>query len=120
MWQRVSPKWRRLIKVIGGVALVLVALNAWLSLSFSALRLDHERHQRVAADIRALSCQIDSFKTRSGSFPSSLAALKAVPKDPWDSEYIYRYPGTHNRGGYDLFSASTDRKPDTPDDDWGQ
>ena len=117
---RVSPTWRRLIKVIGAIALVLIALNTWLRLSFSGLRLDHERHLRVDADIRALSCQIDSIKARSGSFPPSLAALKAAPNDPWDSEYVYRYPGAHNRGGFDLFSAGPDRKPDTPDDDWGQ
>jgi general secretion pathway protein G len=43
-----------------------------------------------------------------------------VPKDPWRNEYIYRNPGTKNQSGYDLFSAGPDRRPDTPDDDWGE
>ena len=32
----------------------------------------------------------------------------------------YPCPGIHNRDGYDLFSAGTDDKPDTADDDWGE
>jgi hypothetical protein len=117
---RVSPKWKRRITIAGFVVLTLVALNAWISLSFSELRLDHERHNRVAADLRALDCQLDAYRNQSGSLPAALAALKHVPRDPWDSDYIYRHRGVHNRDGYDLFSAGPDKKADTPDDDWGE
>jgi hypothetical protein len=50
------------------VLLAYLALSGWFGLSFSELRLEHERHHRVAADIRALDCQLESYKTRSGSF----------------------------------------------------
>jgi general secretion pathway protein G len=27
-----------------------------------------------------------------------------IPEDPWKRPYQYRYPGTHNKNGYDVFS----------------
>jgi general secretion pathway protein G len=27
-----------------------------------------------------------------------------IPEDPWGRPYQYRYPGTHNKNGYDVFS----------------
>jgi general secretion pathway protein G len=29
---------------------------------------------------------------------------KTIPLDPWGHPYQYRYPGTHNKDGYDLWS----------------
>lgn len=31
-----------------------------------------------------------------------------LPVDPWGNPYQYRYPGTHNKGSYDLFSFGSD------------
>jgi general secretion pathway protein G len=28
----------------------------------------------------------------------------SIPLDPWKEPYLYRYPGTHNKDGYDLWS----------------
>lgn len=39
-----------------------------------------------------------------------------VPQDPWGNPYVYRWPGTRNSSGYDLFSCGPDGKPDTDDD----
>jgi general secretion pathway protein G len=39
-----------------------------------------------------------------------------LPSDPWGETYLYRYPGTRNTAGYDLFSKGKDRTPDTADD----
>lgn len=39
-----------------------------------------------------------------------------VPMDPWGQPYEYRYPGTKNSGGYDLFSKGPDKTAETPDD----
>jgi general secretion pathway protein G len=36
--------------------------------------------------------------------------------DPWGSPYQYRYPGSHNAGGYDLWSLGPDKKDGTADD----
>jgi len=39
-----------------------------------------------------------------------------IPLDPWGEPYQYRYPGTQNKGSYDLFSKGPDKLPDTADD----
>ncbi len=39
-----------------------------------------------------------------------------VPLDPWGEPYVYRYPGTRNRTGYDVFSKGPDRTEGTADD----
>ena len=38
-----------------------------------------------------------------------------MPRDPWDREYQYRYPGTRNRQGFDLWSLGPDEE--TGEDD---
>lgn len=39
-----------------------------------------------------------------------------LPPDPWGEPYQYRYPGTHNKGGYDLYSKGPDKVADSGDD----
>ncbi|MFI5357563.1 MAG: type II secretion system major pseudopilin GspG [Opitutales bacterium] len=39
-----------------------------------------------------------------------------IPLDPWGEPYQYRYPGTKNKGGYDLFSKGPDKTEGTADD----
>jgi len=38
------------------------------------------------------------------------------PLDPWGEAYQYRYPGTHNKSSYDLFSKGMDKTEGTEDD----
>jgi general secretion pathway protein G len=39
-----------------------------------------------------------------------------MPTDPWGEPYGYRYPGTRNKNGYDLFSKGPDKTEGTEDD----
>jgi general secretion pathway protein G len=39
-----------------------------------------------------------------------------LPVDPWQEPYQYRYPGTKNKTGYDLWSKGPDKADGTPDD----
>jgi|ERR1700719_3131809 len=93
----------------------------------------------VQSDIQTISTQLKLYESMNGFYPTTDQGLQALvtqpdsdpkperwyrlfdqlPKDPWGSPYIYRCPGIKNPGGYDLFSAGPDRKPDTEDDDWG-
>ncbi len=41
---------------------------------------------------------------------------KKIPLDPWQQPYEYRYPGTRNQGGYDIFSKGPDKAAETADD----
>jgi general secretion pathway protein G len=38
------------------------------------------------------------------------------PLDPWGEPYLYRYPGTKNKDGYDLYSKGPDKVDGTDDD----
>jgi len=51
-----------------------------------------------------------------GTHLDSLADKQVIPLDPWDHDYVYLYPGTHNTDGYDLLSPGRDGKPGTADD----
>ena len=94
------------------------------------------RITRVEADIQGIQTQLRLYESMNGFFPTSDQGLQALvvqpesdpkpsrwyqlysqlPKDPWQSDYIYRYPGIKHPTSYDLFSAGPDRKADTPDD----
>ena len=39
-----------------------------------------------------------------------------LPLDPWGESYQYRYPGTRNKDGYDLYSKGQDKTDGTADD----
>jgi general secretion pathway protein G len=77
------------------------------------------------AQVDGLQKSLDQYRIDTGRYPSTqqgLAALtgrpgdeprwqgpylaKAVPKDPWGRDYLYRAPGQH--GDYDLYSLGHD------------
>ncbi len=90
------------------------------------------RHMRASADLQMIQSMLQIYKAENGSYPTTeqgLAALvdkptlprmSALPKDPWQNDYVYRCPGRTRPGEYDLFSPGPDRIPYTADDDWGQ
>lgn len=80
------------------------------------------------AQIDALQKALDQYRIDMGQYPTTdqgLAALvvrpsedthwagpylaKAIPKDPWGHDYVYRCPGEH--GEYDLSSLGRDGRP---------
>ena len=84
------------------------------------------REARVKAakgEIAILGVALDLFELDKGRYPNSLGELltsdrpylkeKNVPRDPWDSEYIYRYSGGT---GYELKSRGPDGVEGSPDD----
>lgn len=100
---------------------------------------EYARANRVAADIQSISTQLKLYESMNGFFPTTEQGLQALvtqpssepqpqrwyqlfkemPKDPWNDVYVYLSPGRKNPTGYDIYSPGPDRKPDTPDDDWG-
>lgn len=88
---------------------------------------------RIKGDLQSISSQLKLYQAMNGTYPSTEQGLKAlvtrpegakqwrqlldkVPLDPWQQEYGYLSPGTHNAQGFDLFSKGSDRKADTSDD----
>lgn len=100
---------------------------------------EYAKHTRISADVQGIGTQLKLYESMNGFYPTTEQGLQALvtppasdpkptrwyqlykdmPKDPWQSDYIYRNPGTKNSTGFDLYSAGPDRKADTADDDWG-
>jgi general secretion pathway protein G len=78
-----------------------------------------------------------SYRAHMGDYPTTQEGLQAlvtppsgkadrwrgpyvepakVPLDPWGEPYHYAYPGSHNKDGYDLWSAGPDHQSGTDDD----
>src|SRR5881409_1122776 len=73
----------------------------------------------VSADVQALGTQLKLYESMNGFFPTTEQGLQALvtqpdsdprptrwfqlykemPKDPWQSDYIYRNPGLKNPNG---------------------
>jgi general secretion pathway protein G len=92
-------------------------------------------------DISQLQTALDMFEIDAGRFPTAAEGLgaltkrpaglgnwkgpyikRAAPADPWNRQYVYRFPGKHNPTGYDLFSVGPDGREGSGDDvgNWEQ
>ena len=136
-----DPRWRvrlSLLLVFLGLAISMVS-TLGLTIHKMDENIDHARHFVAHADIQGISTQLKLYESMNGFYPTTDQGLRAlavqpdtdpkpsrwlqlfdkIPKDPWQSDYIYRCPGLKNPNGFDLYSAGPDRVPDTADDDWG-
>lgn len=73
---------------------------------------------------------LELYKIKFNKYPTSAEGLTAlekppggkkplvehIPKDPWDNEYIYVCPGTHNPAKFDIKSKGPDGNEDSEDD----
>ena len=123
------------------IMLVVTIIGLLLTAAIFGFRgnVEYSRRVRVQGDIQGITTQLKLYESMNGFYPTTDQGLRAlavqpdtdpkpsrwlqlfdkVPKDPWQSDYIYRCPGLKNPNGFDLYSAGPDRVPDTADDDWG-
>lgn len=78
-------------------------------------RLDMGDYPSTADGLQALVAA-PAAKTDSWRGPYVDAPGNQVPLDPWQEAYQYAYPGTHNKGSYDLYSKGADKTAGTADD----
>lgn len=91
---------------------------------------------RADSDFKTISTNLMQYKTVNGFYPTTAQGLKAlvekpgsqpVPKrwsqimtklpiDPWDNEYIYRYPGSKIKTEPEIISKGPDGMEHTDDD----
>jgi general secretion pathway protein G len=85
----------------------------------------------------SMKTSLTTYRIHLGDYPSSAEGILAlvaapankadrwrgpyieggkVPLDPWGEPYQYRYPGTKNKGSYDLYSKGPDKADGTEDD----
>jgi len=121
------------------LVVLIIALLIGMAVRFAPGKLDEARRVRVAGDLQQLKTNLMMYQANNGFYPSTEQGLKAlvvkpdtdpkprnwhqiddqVPRDPWDQEYFYRFPGKHNPKEYDIWSAGPDRNPDTEEDNIG-
>ena len=68
-----------------------------ITLALKLFRLDNDYYP-PADQLRALMAQPSGAPNWKGPY------LENEPLDPWKRPYVYRCPGTHNTGGFDLYS----------------
>lgn len=143
-----KQSWRRARRFSGVtlielllVLVILAVLAAVVTPKFTK-RSEQARITAAKTQISQFEVALDAFEIDVGRYPTTPEGLRAlvekpasdadgwlqaymkrdVPKDPWGSEYVYRYPGQYNEDGYDLYSFGPDRKQGGDDDiaNWSQ
>lgn len=85
---------------------------------------------------QSMKVPLQSYRMHLGDFPSTAEGLQALvtppasradrwrgpylqdgkmPMDPWGRPYQYRFPGTHNKDSYDLYSFGPDGQESNDD-----
>jgi len=91
--------------------------------------------QATDAKLQSLVGQLTSYRSLAGQYPTSSQGLMALHKnvagvkrwtqmaknetdlnDTWGQKFLYRYPGSHNPTGFDVWSSGPDRQDGTDDD----
>ena len=81
----------------------------------------------IGATLKQLEGALNTFQLEHGRYPSQreglsalvtgpsdtpqtnfIAYIKTLPKDWWDRDYVYRFPGVHNPESFDLYSLGED------------
>lgn len=71
------------------LALVVVGLLGAIALPSYRAHLDRSRVAQTIGEMKRLEMSIERYVTERGRLPASLAALGAVPVDPWGRPYQY-------------------------------
>lgn len=120
------------------IMLVVAIIAMLLATGFAFLgpQINIGREAKVSADFKALDSALAAYENFNGFLPTTEQGLQALvtmpesdpkptrwnqylsqlPKDPFQEDYIYVQPGTHNPQGYDIYSKGKDRIANTADD----
>ena len=122
------------------VVLAIIGLLAGLAVSNSDKIFGHSQEAVARIFVRdSLKTSLVRYRIDLGDYPSTAEGMQALlsapankgdrwrgpyidspgnklPVDPWGEPYQYRYPGTKNKGGYDLFSKGPDKVEGSDDD----
>jgi len=120
------------------IALAILGLLVGLSVSNFAGVFDGAQAKTAHLFVNeSIKLPLTSYRIQMGDYPSTAEGLQALitapsahadqwrgpylqdtklPLDPWKEPYVYRYPGTKNKTGYDIFSKGPDKTEGTKDD----
>ena len=108
------------------IVMVIIGLLAAFMVPKLFKNVDKAKQISAKAQIELFSTATDVYRLDTGKYPSQDTGLQSlntkpaevqnwdgpylkkekIPKDPWDADYIYKYPGTH--GDYDIVSYGAD------------
>lgn len=118
------------------LVVIIIALLLGAAVKYMGGSVGVAKQVVVEGDLQNIGSQLRLYEALTGSLPSTEQGLMAlvtqpqsdpkparwqklldqVPKDPWQQDYVYVYPGKHNPQSYDLFSKGADHIADTADD----
>ena len=104
------------------VVIVIMGLIAGLVGVAVIDQLDEAKKRTAKTQIADFGQALDLYKLDFGNYPTSSEGLgvlvrpgnnkkpymKSTPKDPWNKDYVYISPGSHNSTTYDLQSYGAD------------
>lgn len=104
-------------KILGGgqESIAKIFVNDSIKTSLVRYRIDLGDFPSTAEGLEALVAA-PSGRAERWKGPYIDAKGGKLPVDPWNNAYVYRYPGTQNKGGYDVFSKGVDGAEGTADD----
>ena len=120
-----------IVIVLGIIGLILAAGIGSFSGVFSGA---NDKAARIK--INSMKTLLESYKLVGGVYPSESQGLQALvtkptsaptprrwkqqmstlPLDPWQSEFVYKYPGTKDPSTYEIISKGEDGQLGTEDD----
>ncbi|MCU0749293.1 MAG: type II secretion system major pseudopilin GspG [Akkermansiaceae bacterium] len=97
---------------------------------------DAAKLRQVESDFKSFQSAFAMYKLNAGNYPTSQQGFKAlvekpsstpvprrwvqvmskIPLDPWDQDYIYRFPGKKRANEFEMISKGPDGQENTGDD----
>ena len=116
------------------MVVLIIGMLAAVVMPVMTGKAEKARIAKAKADMTSFATALGMYEMTLGEFPTTDQGLDAlvrrpadippdkwektipsIPKDPWDSPYVYRFPGEDGRD-YELFSLGHDRKEGSEDD----
>ncbi len=110
------------------IVLGIIAVILGLSIGMMTGMQDTAKYVAVDADMQKFTSKLEAYKMNAGSYPSQAQGLEAlvnkpssspvprrwvqlltsIPKDPWDGDYVYKYPSSKDPRSYEIISKGPD------------
>src|SRR4051794_15499636 len=107
------------------VGVAIIGLLAGVAIVEVGGAVEEASDTAAKSQIKGFEVAILSYRAKGGNYPSTDQGLKALmtrpqtepvprawssmldrlPKDPWNHDYLYEFPGRHNPDSYDVYSA---------------
>ena len=112
----------------------IIGLLIGMGVKMMGNKIDEAKIVSAKAGLENFKTALLLYQTNTGSLPTTEQGLKALvikPEgvrnwrvqlepgqlvDPWNKDYLYLQPGTHNSKTYDVYSCGPDMVPNTEDD----